>query len=121
MAVRTYVRTYLPTYIRTYIHTYIRTYTHTYIHTYIIVTGHGKLKTYLHKYKIIENPQCICNKGEQTVDHIIYSCDLHERERDKLVAVITRTEQWPVSKPKMMLKYYKDFKQFTDSIVLNEG
>ena len=49
------------------------------------------------------------------------SCDLHEKERDKLVAVITRTEQWPVSKSKMMLKYYKDFKQFTDRIVLNEG
>ena len=61
------------------------------------------------------------NNGEQTVDHIIYSCDLHEKERDKLVAVITRTEQWPVSKSKMMLKYYKDFKQFTDSMVLNEG
>ena len=64
-----------------------------------------------------ENPQCICNKGEQTVDHIIYSCDLHEKERDKLVAVITRTEQWPISKSKMMLKYYKDFKQFTDSVL----
>jgi len=86
-----------------------------------IVTGHDKLKTYLHKYKIIQNPQCICSKGEQTVDHIIYSCNRHEKERDKLVAVITRTEQWPVSKSKMMLKYYKDFKQFTDSIVLNEG
>jgi len=46
---------------------------------------------------------------------------LHEKERDKLVAVITRTEQWPVSKSKMILKYYKDFKEFTDSIVLNEG
>ena len=51
----------------------------------------------------------------------VYSATIIHRERDKLVAVITRTEQWPVSKPKMMLKYYKDFKQFTDSIVLNEG
>jgi len=85
-----------------------------------IVTGHGNIKTYLHKFNIIENPKCSCDKGEQTVDHIIYSCNLHEQERDRLKAVITRSEQWPVSKNKLVLKYYKNFKQFTDNIVLNK-
>jgi hypothetical protein len=33
-----------------------------------IVTGHGKINSYLHKFKIIENPVCPCNKGDQTVD-----------------------------------------------------
>jgi len=28
----------------------------------------------------MENPVCPCNKGDQTVDHIIYSCGLHEKE-----------------------------------------
>jgi len=41
-----------------------------------IVTGHGNIKTYLHKFKIIENPKCPCNKGDQTVDHITCSCKL---------------------------------------------
>ena len=82
-----------------------------------IVTGHGNIKTYLHKFSIIENPKCSCGKGEQTVDHIIYSCNLQEQERDRLRAVITRSEQWPISKNKLVLKYYKNFKQFTDSIV----
>jgi hypothetical protein len=54
------------------------------------------------------------------VDHIIYSCNLQEQERDRLKAVITRSEQWPISKNKVVLKYYKNFKQFTDSIVLNK-
>jgi hypothetical protein len=27
-----------------------------------IVTGHGNIKTYLYKYKIIENPKCSCKK-----------------------------------------------------------
>jgi hypothetical protein len=58
-----------------------------------IVTGHGNTKTYLHKYNIIENPKCSCNKGEQTVDHIIYSRNLQEQERDRIRAVITRSEQ----------------------------
>ena len=35
-------------------------------------------------------------------------------------AVITRSQQWPISKNKLVLKYYKNFKQFTDSIVLNK-
>jgi hypothetical protein len=85
-----------------------------------IATGHGNIKTYLHKYKILENPKCSCNKGEQMVDHIIYSCNLQEQERDKLKAVITRSEQWSVSKIKLVQKYYKNFKQFTDNIVLNK-
>ena len=85
-----------------------------------IVTGHGNIKTYLHKFHIIENSKCSCDKGEQTVDHIIYSCYLQEQERDRLKAVITRSEQWPVSKNKLVLKYYKDFKKFTDNIVFNK-
>jgi hypothetical protein len=49
-----------------------------------IVTGHGNINSYLHKFKITENPGC--NKGDQTVDHIIYSCELHEQERKTLKA-----------------------------------
>ena len=62
-----------------------------------IVTGHGNIKTHLHKYKILQNTKCSCNKGEQTVDHIMYSCNLQEEERDRLKTVIIRSEQWPVS------------------------
>jgi hypothetical protein len=54
------------------------------------------------------------------VGHIIYSCNLQEQERDRLKPVITRSEKWPVSKNKLVLKYYKNFKQFTDTIVLNK-
>jgi len=32
-------------------------------------TGHGKTKAYLHRFKIIENKTCPCNKGGQTIDH----------------------------------------------------
>jgi hypothetical protein len=81
-----------------------------------IVTGHGNITTYLYRYKIIES---LCNKGEQTVDHIIFVCKLQEHERDRLKAVVTQSEKWPVSKDKLGLKYYKNFKKFTDNIVLN--
>jgi hypothetical protein len=63
-----------------------------------ILTGHDNINSYLHKFNIIENPGCPCNKGDQTVDHIIYSCKLHEKERNRLKAAIHRTKKWPVRK-----------------------
>ena len=85
-----------------------------------IVTEHGNIKTCLHKFKIIETPKFPCNKGDQTVDHIIYSFKLQEQERYRLQAAITKSEQWPVSKNKLVLKYYDNFKRFTDHIVLGK-
>ena len=35
-----------------------------------IVTGHGKKKHYLHRFKIADNPTCPCNEGAQTSEHI---------------------------------------------------
>ena len=46
----------------------------------------------------------LLQQREQTVDHTIYSCKLQEQERDRLKAVITRSEQWTVSKNKLVLK-----------------
>jgi len=54
------------------------------------------------------------------VKHIIYSSKLQEQERDRSKAAITKSEQWPVSKIKLVLKYYDNFKGFTDNILLNK-
>jgi hypothetical protein len=84
-----------------------------------MVTGHGKINSCLHRFKIKEKPGCPCNKGDQTVDHIIYSCELQEQERDRLKAAIHDSEKLPVKKNNLAIKYYKYFTLFTDSIVLN--
>jgi hypothetical protein len=34
-----------------------------------IVTGHGKTKLYLHRFKLIDNLMCPCNEGAQTSEH----------------------------------------------------
>jgi hypothetical protein len=57
-----------------------------------IITGHGNIKTYLHKYKIIESPMSSCGEGEQTIDHIILDCELVERERHRPKPEVLRTE-----------------------------
>jgi len=40
-----------------------------------IVTGHGKTRAYLHRFKIIEEPTCSCGTAEQTTDHLIFECE----------------------------------------------
>jgi pterin-4a-carbinolamine dehydratase len=85
-----------------------------------MVTGHGNIKTYLHKYKINQNLMCHCKQGDQSVDHILFDCILHEQERDKLKAAVKRPDSWPVSKDKLGIKYHKNFKDFTNNILLNK-
>jgi hypothetical protein len=40
-----------------------------------MTTGHGKNKSYLHRFGIIDDPTCSCLKAAQTVDHLIYDCE----------------------------------------------
>ena len=84
-----------------------------------IVTGHGNIKSYLHKYKIIQSPMCPCDQGEQSVEHILYKCKHHEQDRDRLKAAVIRADGWPVRKDILGIKYYKYLKEFTDNIQLN--
>jgi len=46
-----------------------------------IVTGHGKTKAYLHRFKIIEDPTCTCGKAGQRTDHLIFECETLTKER----------------------------------------
>ena len=36
-----------------------------------IVTGHGNIKSYLYKYKIIDNPMCPCKRSSNRTTHYI--------------------------------------------------
>ena len=58
--------------------------------------------------------------GEQSVDHILYECRLLEHERGRLKAAVIRSENWPVSKDKRSVKFYKNFKEFANSILLDK-
>jgi hypothetical protein len=51
---------------------------------------------------------CSCRSGEQTVDHILFDCKLLEQEKDRLKAAVLRSENWPMSKNKLINKYNKN-------------
>ena len=76
-----------------------------------MVTGHGNIKSYLYKFKIKDSPMCSCKRGEQTIDHILFNCELVEQERDVLKAAVLRSQNWPVSKDILKNKYSKNFKK----------
>jgi hypothetical protein len=71
-----------------------------------------KLRTL--KVKIIQFPECICTEGDQTVDHLIYDC--RKLEKEKLIAHISREDDWPVQKSVLVNKYLQQFGQFANSI-----
>jgi len=49
-----------------------------------MVTGHGKTRGYLRRFKIIENATCPCNNGEQTIDHLLNQGILLQTQREHL-------------------------------------
>jgi len=85
-----------------------------------IVTGHGKTKAYLHRFKIAENATCPCGKMHQTTDHLIFECELLTKERNRLKSSISQTNRWPTNKKALKGKHYKDFTKFINEIPFEE-
>jgi len=46
-----------------------------------LVTCHGKTKSYLYRFKIMENATCPCNTEDQTLDHILNNCTRHKKTK----------------------------------------
>ena len=85
-----------------------------------LITGHGIIKTYLYKYKILDTTMCSCEGGDLTVDHILFNCKILENERNSLIAAVSRSENWLLSKNELSVEFYKSFKEFTNKICFDE-
>jgi len=81
-----------------------------------MITGHGNTKNYLHRFKIIDSPECPCGHNDQTTDHTLLECTLLSKERDSLISAVSRTDDWPTDKHKLITKQYKAFTRFTNQI-----
>ena len=60
--------------------------------------SHGNIKSYLHRFKIIDTPNCPCGKGNQTTEHILLECAILQEDRERLIAEVAKTDDWPISK-----------------------
>jgi hypothetical protein len=68
----------------------------------MMVTGHGKLRSYLHRFGITENPMCPCEE-EQTSDHLIFKCKRLNNQRNYMIKQIkTIGGDWPTTNEKFV-------------------
>jgi hypothetical protein len=80
------------------------------------VTSHCKTNSYLHRFKIIESPDCPCGGGSQTVDHLIFECTILQNERERLTGKISRHDNWLVNKSQLGNKHITHFIEFINTI-----
>ena len=81
-----------------------------------IVTGHGDLKSHLHRFKIIDAPNCPCGNGNQTTEHILLECEILKEDRERLIAAVAKTDNRPINKKMLIKKHYKAFAKFTKKL-----
>ena len=77
------------------------------------MTGHGNIKSYLQRFRIIEAPDCPCGNDNQTAEHILLECRILREERERLIAAVAKTDNWPTKKDTLIKKHYKVFAEFT--------
>jgi len=80
-----------------------------------MVTGHGNIRSYLHRFKILETPTCPCGTKDQTIDHLLYKCELLNL-KTSLISTAVKTDVWPISKKTFTSKHFKIFVKFTNKI-----
>jgi hypothetical protein len=86
-----------------------------------IVTGHGKTKSYLHRFQLTETSMCPCNEGEQSPEHLIYECKILEFQRSSLKQHITAGGgTWPTTNSDLVAKYLNSFSRFVKSTDFNK-
>jgi len=81
-----------------------------------MVTGHRNIRSYLHRFKTLETPTCPCGTKDQTRDHLLYECEVLNKERDSLISTVLKTDVWSISKKKLIRKHFKIFVKFTNEI-----
>ena len=81
-----------------------------------IMSGHGNIKSYLHRFKIIDSAECSCSRGMQTVDHLIYECSELDSEHEALKISVLKKNNWPINKCDLISKYTKEFIKYINSM-----
>ena len=82
-----------------------------------IVTEHGKMRSYYHRVKIIEDPTCLCKMSPQTTEHLLWECELLRKQRQVLRNSITKAgRNWPITNTDLAHKYTKFFQKFVNTI-----
>jgi len=53
---------------------------------------------------------------DQTTDHLLFECELLNKERDNLISIVLKADIWPINNSKLIRKHFKIFAKFTNEI-----
>ena len=82
-----------------------------------LVTEHGETRSYLHRFKLTDDPMCRCNEGQQTSDHIIFDSNLPEAQSGLMIRKIVGSGgSRPPEMDVQTTKYLQAFSIFLKSI-----
>jgi hypothetical protein len=82
-----------------------------------MVTGHGTLRAYYYRFKIKDDPECVCRMGPQTANHLIWECGHLLTQRETLKNRVRKAgRNWPTSNLDLANNYTKWFQIFINSI-----
>jgi len=73
------------------------------------------MHTYLHRFNLREDAKFICNKGDQTLDHILFQCVETRKQRDLIKLQLRTQKKWPANKLELITKYRKVFSEYIES------
>ena len=70
----------------------------------------------MQRFKIIETPTRNCGTKDQTIDHLLFKCELLNKERDSLTSTVIKTDVRAISKNKLTRKHFKISVKITNEI-----
>jgi hypothetical protein len=81
-----------------------------------MVTGHRKLRSYLHRFGLIDNPKCPCEEEEQTINHLIFHHKILHNQRNEIIKQIKNTcDNWLTTNETPVNDYLQIFVKFAKS------
>jgi len=80
-----------------------------------VLSGHGKTWAYLYRFNLREDAKCICDKDDQTMDHLFH-CTKTSTQRDLIKLQLSKQKNWPANKVELIIMHRKVFSEFIESI-----
>jgi hypothetical protein len=84
------------------------------------MSGHGNIRSYLHRLKFIDSPECPCKQDIQTVDHLIFQSEKLKYERGILKNSVLKAGNWPISESELVNKNLKQLIRYINSMDLEK-
>jgi hypothetical protein len=63
-----------------------------YIYNSTIMSRHSSARLHLDRFRIVEDPMCVCLKDYETVDHLIWHCERLGSERHRLIDALSKLD-----------------------------